>query len=115
VYDVVRKADSGSSDEEDDDEQMGRILSFPFESIGIFVYHGKGGTVYYDAAPLYEAAWIRTAGDMSIEKIHQKWKDNYERWGLKNSKMKRLPFVKLNDFYPIYHGFIRASVSPRFI
>ena len=91
-------------------------LEFPFQSIGIFVA-GKtsnGLKRYFDAAPLYEGIFLRSRSDISIQTIHEKWMMNYMRWKDRYPQRDHLPFVTLNDFYPVWHSFVKSSVSSLF-
>ena len=122
VYDAVRiggaDIDMGS-ESSDGNEDTGEgvqldLLEFSWQSIGIFVSRRpgrRGGDRYFDAAPLYDGTMLKNQAEVSIELIHKRWKQNYVRWSLRNPGMDHLEFVTLNEFYPVFHSFVRNSVS----
>lgn len=122
VYDAVRIGDadidmgSESSDGSEDtvEEVQPDLLEFNFQSIGIFVSRRpgrRGGDRYFDAAPLYDGTMLKNQAEVSIELIHKRWTQNYVRWSLRYPEIDHLGFVALNEFYPVFHSFVRNSVS----
>lgn len=122
VYDAVRigaadiEMGSESSDGSEDtvEEVQLDLVEFSFQSIGIFVSRRpgrRGGDRYFDAAPLYDGTMLRNQAEVSIELIHKRWTQNYVRWSLRYPEIDHLEFVTLNEFYPVFHSFVRNSVS----
>ena len=122
VYDAVRigaadiEMGSESSDRSEDTAEGVQLdlLEFDFQSIGIFVSRRpgrRGGDRYFDAAPLYDGTMLKNQAEVSIELIHKRWTQNYVRWSLRYPEIDHLGFVALNEFYRVFHSFVRNSVS----